>query len=218
MKTRKPIAILAATAVAGLGLTALATPASANTQVDAVCEAAASTDLDAGDRPFVFYNDEDCDEVSVQSSTVDTNYISVKNSNNFPFSFDDDISDSARSGFAEFGLAILVEYLGPPVSGDIVVQLRSDVNTELVETYIITLTGGSAESVPAASPAPHIQQFENPAEGTCDEAQPEGLNWGGAASGGWAESWAQWANEGQGGPVCTRTLDYNNSTATWQVR
>ena len=36
MKTRRPLAVLAATAVAGLGLTALATPASADTEVSKV--------------------------------------------------------------------------------------------------------------------------------------------------------------------------------------
>jgi hypothetical protein len=43
------------------------------------------------------------------------------------------------------------------------------------------------------------------------------LNWGGAGSGGWGNSWAQWANGGSGGPVCTRTLVYSNSSSRWIV-
>ena len=74
---------------------------------------------------------------------------------------------------------------------------------------------GSVESV--VGPAPHIQQFPMPATGTCDEAEPEGVNWSGVASGGWGESWAWWMNDGGGGDVCTRTLVYNASTAAWEV-
>jgi len=35
---------------------------------------------------------------------------------------------------------------------------------------------------------------------------------------GWRPSWAQWPNDYSGGWVCTRTLYYDNSTATWLVR
>ena len=34
----------------------------------------------------------------------------------------------------------------------------------------------------------------------------------------WGPSWAQWPNDYSGGWVCTRTLYYDNSTATWLVR
>jgi len=79
-------------------------------------------------------------------------------------------------------------------------------------TYAIpTVTSGGL------GPAPHIQQFPMPAVGTCDEAEPEGVNWSGVASGGWGESWAQWMNDGEGGFVCTRTLIYNQSRAAWEV-
>ena len=58
-------------------------------------------------------------------------------------------------------------------------------------------------------PGPHIQQYPLPATGTCDEAQPEGLNWG--------ESWLWWMDGGEGGEVCTRTLASNASTAAWEI-
>ena len=64
---------------------------------------------------------------------------------------------------------------------------------------------------------PVIQQFGKPASGTCDTAAPVTLNWGGAGSGGWGESWAQWMNNGNGGAVCTRTLVYSNNLGAWTV-
>jgi len=80
-----------------------------------------------------------------------------------------------------------------------------------------TPSGDSGSTDVVSGPGPHIQEFAMPETGTCDEAQSEGLNWGGAASGGWGESWAQWMNDGEGGFVCTRTLAYNTSTAAWEV-
>ena len=76
---------------------------------------------------------------------------------------------------------------------------------------------GSGSAAVVSGPGPHIQQFPVPATGTCDEAQPEGLNWGGVSSGGWNESWSWWMHEGEGGHVCTRTLAFNASTAAWEV-
>ena len=78
--------------------------------------------------------------------------------------------------------------------------------------------GGSSSSSSAGSaPASVTQQFGKPATGTCDEAQPEGLNWSGVANGGWGVSWAQWMNGGTGGAVCTRTLVYSTAQSKWVV-
>jgi len=68
-----------------------------------------------------------------------------------------------------------------------------------------------------SSPAPIVQEFGKPASGACDDAQPEGLDWGGALSGGWGESWSQWMNSGTGGFVCTRRLVYSNAVGHWVV-
>jgi len=68
-----------------------------------------------------------------------------------------------------------------------------------------------------SNPPDVIQQFGKHSTMSCDDIQPIGLDWGGAASGGWSESWAQWVNEGDGGVVCTRTLTYSNSTGKWTV-
>jgi hypothetical protein len=78
--------------------------------------------------------------------------------------------------------------------------------------------GGSSSSTTSGSaPAPVVQQFGMPATGTCDEAQPEGLNWSGVTNGGWGISWAQWMNGGTGGAVCTRTLIYSTDQSKWVV-
>ena len=75
--------------------------------------------------------------------------------------------------------------------------------------------GGSSSTDASSGPAPAMQQFGKPESMTCDEAQPEGLNWSGVPSGGWGESWAQWMNGGNGGTICTRELVYR--AGTWAI-
>ena len=87
----------------------------------------------------------------------------------------------------------------------------------------ITITYESAASDEGSSdnaapgPAPHVQQFELPVSGNCEDGAIEAMNWSGIPDGGWGDSWAQWANEGAGGAVCTRTVVYDTSTAKWTV-
>jgi len=66
-------------------------------------------------------------------------------------------------------------------------------------------------------PPPVLQQVPVPASGSCADVDDSQYNWGGAGSGGWSESWAQWANAGSGGPICTRTLIYNPSFGIWVI-
>lgn len=73
----------------------------------------------------------------------------------------------------------------------------------------------SAAPSAGSMPPPVLQQFGRPSTGTCDEAAPADLNWGGSSSGGWGDSWARWMNDGAGGDVCTRTLVYSNSSGRW---
>ena len=73
----------------------------------------------------------------------------------------------------------------------------------------------SAAPSSGSMPPPVLQQFGKPSTGTCDEAAPADLNWGGSSSGGWGDSWARWMNSGAGGDVCTRTLVYNHSSGRW---
>lgn len=85
----------------------------------------------------------------------------------------------------------------------------------------VVISGGGSSSGTSgtldSNPTPVLQQFGKPATGACDAAQPEMLNIGGAESGGWRESWAEWMNGGLGGAVCTRTLVYSNNLAKWIV-
>ena len=80
----------------------------------------------------------------------------------------------------------------------------------IFRTYVNTPDSGE-------TPPPVLQQFGMPSSGTCDASAPVMLNWGGAGSGGWGNSWAQWANSGNGGAVCTRTLVYSNAVGHWIV-
>lgn len=73
-----------------------------------------------------------------------------------------------------------------------------------------------AESVGSAPPDV-LQAVSRPASGLCSDVDDSDLAWGGAPSGGWVPSWAQWAHEGRGGPVCERTL-YWTWTGQWAVR
>lgn len=87
-------------------------------------------------------------------------------------------------------------------------------------SFVVNVASPDPDPVPAASgsgPASVIQQFGKPATGTCDANQPEGLDWAGVPSGGWAESWAEWMNGGAGGAVCSRTLVYRGGALGWAV-
>ena len=90
--------------------------------------------------------------------------------------------------------------------------------------YITISSGSGSSSSPSSTstsnptPIPVIQQFSRPTQGECNAAQPAGLKWAGVPSGGWAESWAQWANARTGGPVCTRTLAYSTSSHAWVLQ
>jgi hypothetical protein len=76
---------------------------------------------------------------------------------------------------------------------------------------------GPATDDQSSGPPPILQQFGKPASGTCNDAASPSLNWSGVPSDGWAESWAQWPNGGNGGFVCTRTLIYSTTQAKWIV-
>jgi hypothetical protein len=86
------------------------------------------------------------------------------------------------------------------------------------QSITLSINGGSpssGSSDSAEAPPALLQQFGMLAQGTCDAAQPSGLDWSGVASGGWSESWAEWVNGGLGGAVCTRTLTYRPQLSAW---
>ncbi len=51
-----------------------------------------------------------------------------------------------------------------------------------------------------------LQQVGVPASGSCADVPSTVGHWIGAPIGGWSLTWAEWINEGQGGPVCSREL------------
>jgi hypothetical protein len=81
-------------------------------------------------------------------------------------------------------------------------------------TFSATFMSGSTGS---EAPPDWLQQVGLPASGTCTGIDDTLLNQGGAASGGWGKSWAQWMNGGLGGAVCTRSLAYVGG-GRWAVR
>jgi len=234
VQTRRPLAILAATAITGLGLTALATPATADTTINIGGPWALDDDIYTEQEGAVLTPS------SLFSNPAPTfTGTSITISVAAGTSFDEDpgtIGVSSDGLSSAEGLVCSGEACTVDVGESAEFTILPSASNSRVD--LLASTGGAFSSflrlasgtnplfyvsyqAPAATtggPAPVIQQFEKPATGTCDEAQPEGLNWGGASSGGWGESWAQWMHEGQGGAVCTRTLAYNNSTGTWQVQ
>ncbi len=82
----------------------------------------------------------------------------------------------------------------------------------------IPAMGVAFATAASADPADMIEQVSVPASGNCTDVTDVTLNRAGVASGGWSKSWAAWVNRPLGGPVCTRTLWFNNSTQRWAVR
>lgn len=75
----------------------------------------------------------------------------------------------------------------------------------------------SAQTPAPGGPPPILQQLPAPDSGSCDLVITT-YDWGGSSAGGWSKSWAQWANDGNGGPVCTRTLIYSSALRHWIVQ
>jgi len=212
--------------MAGFGGIALAPSAHAEEVLN--CTVGGNTVQLQGNGPFDFENDPDykCQEVTVANSTVTLADIKVLADTNGDGTFDSDVSASARVGYVNAQTGVRIAYTGASTANQIVAEFKKNITGTPTQTFEITLGSGGGGDTPSGNggstdaisgPAPHSQQFAMPATGTCDEAQPEGLNWGGVSSGGWGESWAQWMNDGQGGEVCTRTLVYNASKAAWEV-
>lgn len=99
-------------------------------------------------------------------------------------------------------------------------ELRADAGgTKPSASYVAAATSTPTNDSfsTAQVPPPVLQQFGRPASGACESNAPDSLDIGGASAGGWGESWAQWMNNGLGGPVCTRTLVYSNTHGKWVV-
>lgn len=91
----------------------------------------------------------------------------------------------------------------------------SSLNLIPISVSISAGSSSSGGSSAGSAPAPILQQYGISDSGTCGGAHVAHLNWAGVADGGWGRSWAAWANEGRGGSVCTRTLNYDGGSARW---
>jgi hypothetical protein len=81
--------------------------------------------------------------------------------------------------------------------------------SQQVEVSFPIIYGGNPVSdVADQTPPPVSQAVATPVSGSCLDVKDADLNWGGAESGNWKPSWQQWVNNGAGGGVCQRTLNY----------
>jgi hypothetical protein len=62
-----------------------------------------------------------------------------------------------------------------------------------------------------------IQQVGLPASG-CSAVNRPDLNWANVSGAGWAPTWSLWLNDGRGGAVCSRILEFSTSEARWVLR
>jgi hypothetical protein len=88
---------------------------------------------------------------------------------------------------------------------------------------IFTLTGAGAITWSQLNvsrgekPTEVVQQVGLPESGACDAVADADLGYGTSLTGGWTPSYAEWPRDGQGGPVCTRTLFFDPETGVWSV-
>lgn len=62
-----------------------------------------------------------------------------------------------------------------------------------------------------------FQQVGVPASGSCADVPSPVGHYPGFPFGGWSKSWAQWINNGAGGPVCTRELYFDQNASEWEI-
>ena len=79
---------------------------------------------------------------------------------------------------------------------------------------------GAPANAPAPLPFPvaGLQQVGVPASGDCADVPVSVGHDQGYPIGGWSKTWANWINNGQGGPVCTRTVEeVPNAPGTYRL-
>lgn len=93
----------------------------------------------------------------------------------------------------------------------------------------ITPGGNRTLSVTVVDPASEVvvprvmllhdefQQVGVPASGNCADVPSPVGHYPGFPFGGWSKSWAQWINNGAGGPVCTRELYFDQNAGEWEI-
>jgi len=133
-----------------------------------------------------------------------------------------------RGGFTGLSMTAMqdVTTFGPAglnwdIAGDCALtqvwSLCSTRNDGFPTLSIFTLADRSGDD-PEQAPPPILQQVGLlPGQRCADLDIPE-LNWAGVTSGGWGQSWAEWAVPVTGGPVCVRELFYDSPRSQWAVR
>lgn len=134
-----------------------------------------------------------------------------------PQPIDAEVTAAMQVGLNE--MTMLVEGDGAGWSG---FNYRADISVIATQPLVPIEAGVEAPLDPYVEltgpvPADVMQAVEMQPGGTCADVVDTALAWGGAPSGGWAPSWAQWARGGLGGPVCERSL-YWTRTGQWLVR
>ncbi len=75
-------------------------------------------------------------------------------------------------------------------------------------------------STPITTPRPvmhdYLQQVGLPRSGSCSDVAHDAGHFDGFPYGGWSASWAQWINNGRGGPICTREIYFDANRAEWR--
>jgi hypothetical protein len=96
-----------------------------------------------------------------------------------------------------------------PTGGNLVIAAPTTLGTYT----IVPIPGGDVTLIvtdsPINEPMAHdeFQQVGVPASGDCADVDPTTGHYPGYPIGGWSKSWAQWINDGTGGPVCTREVE-----------
>jgi hypothetical protein len=88
---------------------------------------------------------------------------------------------------------------------------QAEIDAAIAETGVRVI-GRCAH--PDGPPVPVMQQVPVLPDGSCDVVDAA-LDLPGFPSGGWSRSWAQWADDGTGGAVCTRSLVWSSRDAAW---
>lgn len=232
MKRRRLLSLLAIPALVIATVSVAATPASASSTVTVAlnCNVAAPVTVTAaiGDT-LVINAAANCDQLinsqADPSSPVPSGFLGLPASTPAGFTFGssnynaDDwylivTTDPNTAPFSVSMQILATNSSGTLSSGDtlgVFAPNRSGATPYTYYPLVFSTSGGSGGATSGSAPAPVFQAVALPASGKCTDVTDKSLNWGGAGSGGWGQSWQQWANAGKGGAVCQRTLTWTSN-------
>lgn len=101
-------------------------------------------------------------------------------------------------------------------SGTWIVITGSNAGDFAFRTYVTT-EDPSSPTTTNLTPGAMQQQIGEVGTNSCSKIDDSTLGFGTEVHGGWTMSWAQWANDGAGGSVCTRTLTYEVNSSRWSA-